>query len=69
MGRPWNIERLFKMPYTKLGDRSVETCEAYRRGRSLRDSPSFTLGEILSYEMKTLKRTTVPMAAVLFLIP
>lgn len=32
MGRPWNIERPFKMPYIKLGDRSVETCEAYRRG-------------------------------------
>ena len=31
------------MTYTKLSDRSVETCEAYRRGESLRVSPSFGL--------------------------
>ena len=30
----WRIDRTFKMTYTKLSDRSVETCEAYRRGRA-----------------------------------
>ena len=37
----WYIDRVFKITYTKLSDRSVETCEAYRRGRALRVSPSF----------------------------
>lgn len=41
------------MTYTKLSDRSVETCEAYRRGRSLRVSPSFVLRR---NEMQTPKK-------------
>ena len=35
----WCIDRIFKMTYTKLSDRSVETCEAYRRGRACGSLP------------------------------
>ena len=35
----WRIDRTFKMTYTKLSDRSVETCEAYRRGRACGSLP------------------------------
>ena len=31
-GRLLYIDRTFKKTYTKSSDRSVETCEAYRRG-------------------------------------
>ena len=42
-GRFLYIDRTFKKTYTKCSDRSVETCEAYRRGESLWVSPSFSL--------------------------
>ncbi len=35
----WHIDRTFEMTYTKLSDRSVETCEAYRRGRACGSLP------------------------------
>ena len=35
----WRIDRTFNMTYTKLSDRSVETCEAYRRGRACGSLP------------------------------
>ena len=33
------IDRTFEMTYTKFSDRSVETCEAYRRGRACGSLP------------------------------
>ena len=37
----WRIDRAFKMTYTRSSDRSVETCEAYRRGRACGSLPLF----------------------------
>lgn len=33
------IDRTFEMTYPKFSDRSVETCEAYRRGRACGSLP------------------------------
>ena len=35
------IDSTFKMAYSKFSDRSVETCEAYRRGRTCGSLPLF----------------------------
>lgn len=40
-GRFLYIDRTFKKTYTKCSNRSVETCEAYRRGRACRLLPLF----------------------------
>lgn len=56
----WRIDRTFKMTYTKLSDRSVETCEAYRRGESLRVSPSFVLrGNAMQTPKKSLLQSVM----------
>lgn len=35
----WLLDNLTWIPYTMLSDRSVETCEAYRRGRACGSLP------------------------------
>lgn len=35
------IDSTFKMAYSKFSDRSVDTCEAYRRGRTYGSLPLF----------------------------
>ncbi len=45
----WRIDRTFKMTYTKLSDRSVETCEAYRRGRTCEPLPLFLLCKLVRF--------------------
>ena len=43
----WLLDNLTWIPYTMLSDRSVETCEAYRRGRACGSLPLLFLGEIV----------------------
>lgn len=39
------LDNLFQISYTTLSDRSVETCEAYRRGRACGSLPLLIWGE------------------------
>ncbi len=40
----WLLDNLTWIPYTMLSDRSVETCEAYRRGRACGSLPLLVIG-------------------------
>ena len=44
------IDSTFKMAYSKFSDRSVETCEAYRRGRTCGSLPLFLYQMVRFYK-------------------